>query len=192
MLPAYKISPKITGYHGTALENAESIKSQNFKETVNHTKWYGDGVYFFIDGVGVEPPMESAYQFCLDQRSGLQSPEREKVCVIEAVIKVNQQKLLDLTLPSGNQLFNAFKKNVMDSFALSGKRPNKEVNDYHIFQDMRKTLGIEFVKGNVYIQFGLQRDLNLTSKVPNVTIFVVNKPLININKPSLKVVKGGK
>jgi hypothetical protein len=192
MLPAYTPNPKITGYHGTALEKADSILSQNFIESINHTKWFGDGVYFFIHGVSIESPIEIAHQFCLDNRSDIPLPERNNVCVIEAVVKVNNNKLLDLTIVPGNQLFNSYRDNIIADFAKAGKKLKSDVTDYHIFQDMRKNLGIEFVKGNVYIRLGIQRKLELPSKVPNVTIFVVNKPLSNINKPSLKVVKGGK
>ena len=63
----YGTAVKIIGYHGTYPECIDSIKENNFKESEDHEIWLGDGVYFFIDGISVNPPSELAAQFAIDQ-----------------------------------------------------------------------------------------------------------------------------
>ncbi len=113
------------------------------------------------------------------------------VSVVEASIKVNNDKFLDLTEVDGNQLFNQFRNEVIDKISFAGKKPTTGYNDYDIFNLMRKNLGIEFVKANVYIKFAKQRRGNFNSNVPNVTIFTVNNPLKIISRFSIKEVYKG-
>lgn len=56
---------------------------------------------------------------------------------------------------------------------------------------MRDSVGIELVKSNVYIKFAIQRIAKIDSRIPNVTIFVVNNPTKNIQKPSIKEIYKG-
>jgi len=53
---------------------------------------------------------------------------------------------------------------------------------------LRYELKIEIVKLEAYIQFGVQRERKLFSRIPNVTIFAVNNPINNISKHSIKEV----
>lgn len=191
----YIPNQKITGYHGTYPENIDSIMANNFYESQNHDMWIGDGVYFFIDGIGALEPTEYAKQYAIDSCYDKDSKTylKDEVCVLEAIIKINNDKYLDLTENIGSQLFNTFRKQTISKIEQSGKRPiSGEYNDADVFKIMRDELGIEFVKSNVYIKFAVQRIARFESRIPNVTILVVNNPTKHIQRPTIKVVQKGK
>lgn len=189
----YAQSPKIKGYHGTYPENIAGIQTDNFMESTNHNVWLGDGVYFFIDGIGVKSPIEYAQQFAIDQcfNKDTRKFDKSHYVVIEASIKINDNKYLDLTSVLGNQLFNKFRYMVMDTISKGGKVVVGGYNDTDVLKLMRQKLEIEFVKCNVYIKFAVQRRLRFESKIPNVTVLVVNNPTKNIQKMSINAIKNG-
>lgn len=41
--------------HGTDSNNVDSIKNSNFKKREDDGHWLGNGIYFFIDGIGESP-----------------------------------------------------------------------------------------------------------------------------------------
>lgn len=190
----YTASPKYTGYHGTYPEYVDSILTNNFRESQNHDMWIGDGVYFFLEGAGAEHPREHAKQFAIDQcfNKETKTYDKKEICVLEAIIKVNSNKFLDLTQEAGNQLFNRFRNGILNKIEADGFKPTTPYKDSDVFKIMRKVLGIEFVKVNTYLKFGVERKKQTASIIPNVTIFVVNNPNKNILKPSIKTIyKGG-
>jgi hypothetical protein len=190
----YKKSERVVGYHGTYPKYVDSIKENNFFESENHELWIGDGVYFFVEGIGIDAPLDYARLFAIDQSydKNLRKHTESEISVLEATIKINDDKFLDLTQTDGTHLFNDFRKQVIEKITATGRVVWGEYQDYHVFKIMRESLGIEFVKANVYIKFGVQRIKNFASNVPNVTIFVVNRPASNIIKPSIReVYKGG-
>lgn len=187
----YIPNQKLTGYHGTYPDNIDSILTNNFIESKNHNMWIGDGVYFFVDGIGALEPIEYAKQYAIDScyDKDAETYSKDEVCVLEATIKINSDKYLDLTESIGSQLFNTFRKRTILKIQQSGKKPiSGDYNDADVFKIMREELGIEFVKSNVYIRFALQRKASFQSRIPNVTILVVNNPTKHIQKPTIKVV----
>lgn len=189
----YSPNQKEKGFHGTYPEYVDSILTNNFKESLEHDIWVGDGVYFFVDGIGAFPPQDYARQFaidnCYDRDKKMYT--RDRICVLEAIVKINSDKFLDLTENTGSQLFNTFRKRTIAIIEKSGKTPIGEYKDADVFKIMREELGIEFVKSNVYIRFAVQRRARFESRIPNVTILVVNNPAKNIQKPTIKVVHEG-
>jgi hypothetical protein len=189
----YQIAAKTIGYHGTYPENLDSILEHNFFETTNHSIWLGDGVYFFVDGVGDLPPLEYAKSFAIDQcyNSELRKHEKTEVSVLQASIKVNNDKLLDLTIIDGHKLFNKFRLGIIQQIESSGKTLKGQYKDSDVFKIMEEKIGIEFVKADVYIKFAVQRIGRFESIIPNVTIFKVRNAKKNIQKPSIKEVYRG-
>lgn len=190
----YSPNQKITGYHGTYPDYVDSIQTNNFEESKDHDMWIGDGVYFFVEGIGAMHPIDYSKQYAIDSCYDKKARRytKDKVCVLEAIIKINNDKYLDLTESAGSQLFNTFRKNTIAKIEQAGKRPiSGEYNDADVFKIMRQELGIEFVKSNVYIRFAVQRIAKFESRIPNVTIFVVNNPTKNIQRPTIKVVYQG-
>lgn len=119
----YKESAKIIGYHGTPSENVPGIINNNFKESENHDIWLGNGVYFFVDGIGIESPTEYARKFAIDScwNNIDKKYTKKEVSVVEASIKINNDKFLDLTEEKGNQLFNEFRDRTIAKIESSGK-----------------------------------------------------------------------
>lgn len=174
---------KILGHHGTSVNNVESIQINNFRESVDHEQWYGDGVYFFVDGLA--DPADSAFQFIRDNNRR-DKKEEDEIAVLEAEVNVNNDFFLDLTQNDGLQLINSYRDELIAKIETVGRKPTTYFQDHDLIKSMRKELGIEFVKGNVYIRFGIQRDKGFRSIIPNVTIFVVGNPQKNIDKASIK------
>jgi hypothetical protein len=187
----YTVSEKISCYHGTYPENIDGIINENFKESINHDIWIGDGVYFFVDGIGEESPVENASQYAIDNCYDKTKKDylKDEICVLEAKVKLNNLKYLDLTQTNGLKLFNSFRSNYIKNIEKSGKYlATNDYKDADIFKIMREELEIEFVKSDVYIRFASQRKARFDSRIPNVTIFVVNNPKKNIIKPTIKVI----
>jgi hypothetical protein len=173
----------IIGHHGTYEKNVDSIVENGFWESEDHNQWFGDGVYFFVPGLN--EPITSAKQYAEDTRQ--RDNSGDPTCVMEATVNVNNDSFLDLTQNDGLQLFNSYRDEVLAKIELIGKKPSSVFGDHDLMKNMRKELGIEFVKGNVYIRFGVQRsDSAFRSVIPNVTIFVVNNSETNIEKASIK------
>jgi hypothetical protein len=173
----------ILGHHGTYKKNVVSIIENGFWESEDHNMWFGDGVYFFVPGL--TNPIVSAKQYAEDTR--LRDNSEEDTCVLEAIVYINNDSFLDLTNEDGLKFFNSYRDEILAKIELIGKKPSTKFEDHDVIKSLRKELGIEFVKGNVYIQLGIQRIAHLRSRIPNVTIFVVNNPITNIEKASIKL-----
>ena len=94
-----------------------------------------------------------------------------------------------MTVSEGMRLFNEYRETYIDKISKTGKMPHKAYNDIDILKILRTSLKVEFVKSDLYIRFASQRELKMRSRLPNVTVMVVNNPKENIQKPSIKSVK---
>jgi hypothetical protein len=188
----YSVSPKLSAFHGTYPENIDGILENNFYETKEKT-WLGDGVYFFIEGIGALAPAVYAKQFAIDQAwdKASQMYSRTHYAVLQTTIKINDNKLLNLTIPEGNKLFNEFRDLHIANIAKIGKAIAGFYYDSDVLAEMQRVLGIEFVKSNLYIKFANQRITRFESKVPNVTVLVVRNPLKNIQKTTINLIEKG-
>ena len=178
-------------YHSTYTYNFANIKKDNFKESKNHEMWFGDGAYFFVDGIQ-ENSINSARQYKIDDSKVREPAKVHLVRVIEAEITYNTDELLDLTNDEGVKQFNIARQDILDKIQMSGQSPIKDFEDYHVFNNLREHWGVKLVKGNVYIKFGIQRMLvegekAFYSRIPNVTIFVISNPDQYVSKASLKM-----
>ena len=99
------------GYHGTSSENEQSILEDSLKKSVDRTQWYGEGCYFFTEGVSDVHPCESAVQWAID--SAWDNSEKEykytSYCVLKAQVDVESEHVLDLRDTRGTILFNKFR-----------------------------------------------------------------------------------
>lgn len=188
----YSVSPKLSAFHGTYPENIDGIIENNFYETKEKT-WLGDGVYFFIDGIGALAPASYAKQFAIDQAwdKASQMYNRTHYAVLETTIKVNDNKLLNLTVPDGNRLFNEYRDNLIRKFEEAGKAIAGIYYDSDVLAEMRYDLEFEFVQSNLFIKFANQRKGRFETKVPNVTVLVVSNPAKNIHKSTIKLIEKG-
>ncbi len=188
----YSVSPKLSAFHGTYPENVDGILENNFFETEEKT-WLGNGVYFFLDGIGTLSPAAYAKQYAIDKAWDKANKQHihTHYAVLEAIIKVNDNKLLNLTIPDGTKLFNEFRDLHITNIAKIGKAIAGFYYDSDVLAEMQRVLGIEFVKSNLYIKFANQRILRYSSIVPNVTVLVVRNPLKNIQKTTINLIEKG-
>jgi hypothetical protein len=184
----YTEKQKVLGYHGTYAKSVDGILQSNFKESLRNRDWLGDGVYFFVDGIGSKHPSEYALLWAIDE--AIYRPDKnnhKEVVVLEANILINRNKFLDLTVEEGLKLFNEFRDEIIKRISKIGMKPSKhDYYDTDVLKIMKEELKIEIVKLEAYIRFGVQREHKLFSRVPNVTIFAVNNPTKNINRHSIK------
>lgn len=76
-----------TGFHGTDYANYESIAKDNFR-VAKETSRYGDGIYFFVEGVSSDPK-EDAKKWAIKVALWKQSkPKYAAFCVVSSEIKV--------------------------------------------------------------------------------------------------------
>lgn len=181
----YTSKIKIKGYHGTPEDNVESIKANNFRETI-HDKWMGNGVYFFVDGISSHEPPVVAFMHTNDNVISDSELICENIVVLEATISINGDKYLDLTVDKGLKALNNFKNSLLDKLHNEGKKiKSGYMHEIDALRIMRQQIGIEFVKANVYIRVGIQKTNEVQARLPNVTIFVVNNPTANISRYSI-------
>ncbi|MCF8277746.1 MAG: hypothetical protein K9J17_13515 [Flavobacteriales bacterium] len=180
------------GYHGTDNEKVASILSHNFWESTSRDEWFGSGSYFFVEGVN-DSALDKLAELWGVNESWDKNKRRNKytdVAVLSAKIKVEDDKLLDVTVLDGLKLFNRFREQVLDKVRLTGKRLSKEdYRDADVFEMIKKNIGVQFVKGNAYIKLGDLRVSLIESRMPNCTILAVSLPLVNIEQASITLVK---
>ena len=188
----YSTSPKQIGYHGTYPENVESIRVNNFFESEALT-WLGVGVYFFVEGINTLPCSDYARLWAIDNcwDKSLQKYSREEFSVLEATIKINNNKMLDLTVGLGKKLFNEYREKTIRKFTKGGQELVGKFLDSDVLEEMRNDLEIDFVQSDLYIKFAVQRQKRLESIVPNVTVLVVRNPSTHIHKTTIKEIKKG-
>lgn len=133
-------------------------------------------------------PVEYAKQYAIDKCwDNVNRVYLKKECVVlEATVKIREEKFLDLTDLQGLKLFNNFRYQIIKKIENSGKSLVGSYRDTDVLKIMRDGLGIEFVKSNVYIKFASQRRGKMESLIPNVTVLVVNNPTKYIAKPTIK------
>lgn len=88
--------------HGTTRENAKSILNNGFAYSLGNEHWLGDGVYFFVEGVGYTP--DRAAELWAEYRAYKQ---HSQFCsLISSEINVADDAFLDLTSYDGIRILN--------------------------------------------------------------------------------------
>lgn len=180
---------KFTGYHGTNAANEASIVENNFRATNNRDLWAGNGVYFFIKGIG--NPINHAEDWATTHSWNKNEKAYRYLdyIVLEAEILADDDKILDLTVDDGVVLFNKFRDKMMDVVRREKKRlTNRDYRDTDVIELMKRKIGLEVVKGHFYVRFAEQRIGDIRSNIPNSTFISVLTPKDVINKESINVV----
>lgn len=88
---------EIEGFHATTKKNADKIKKQNlFKPSTKDYEWLGKGIYFWTD-----------YKDALFWVNNSHKNEPD-MCIITAVIKEDENRILDLDIEKNMQKLDAF------------------------------------------------------------------------------------
>ena len=167
---------KFIGYHGTTRDSAKSILKTGFLFSKGNEHWLGDGVYFFVEGIGYEP--QRAAELWAEYRAHKQ--QNPFCALMEALIEGEDSDVLDLTSYEGIRILNYIQRRCAQKLATIGKGIGYV--DGYLINFARQEIGmnIDVVKGNEYIQLeDIDRRFNIRRRVSNCTICAVyNKELI--------------
>lgn len=175
------------GYHGTDNAHVRSILTTGFHLSVDDSHWLGDGIYFFVKGKSNHPEIQAEQWAILQSWDKVtQSNNYDHFSVLKAEISVEESNCLDLTEPSGLEIFDYIKRKSMEK--IRHMRRVKIIDGYLINLG-RNELGLRFdvVKGEVYIKLTKEeRLLGLNSRFPNSTICAVYNPNCISNISNIK------
>lgn len=174
---------EIIGFHGTTQESAKGIVANGFADSLGNEHWLGNGVYFFVEGVGYQP--DRAAELWAQYRAYKQ--HSQFCALIVSKIVVEDRKLLDLSTYEGIRILNYIQRKSAQKLATIGRGVGYV--DGFLVNFARDEMGLEIdvVKGNEYIQLEeVDRRYNIRRRVSNCTICAVyNKELIK----EVKIIK---
>lgn len=150
----------LTGYHGTDEKNLESIRQQGINNS--DKGWFGTGSYFYKDS--------------FDMALKWAKKNHANAIVIVADIHVDEDKILDLTDPSGDHArsFHDIREEMFSKF----KGKYKDQLDNIVINTMHEIWKFNVVKG-ISHSFESFDKRKLGSNIPNgVEIVVRNKECI--------------
>lgn len=139
---------EITAYHGTCLDNIQSIKQNDLKES--NKGWFGTGIYFYEDSYNM------AFKWA-ERKS-------KKPTVLTASIEVEEEKIFDLTDPRSDhaEAFHDLRETKFAQF----KGKYKDQLDNIVINAMHKLWEFHVVRGVSHSFAGYDTN-RLGSNVPN-------------------------
>lgn len=161
----------IKAYHGTIQELAKQIVVDGYNCSVGNVHWLGDGVYFFISGVGYAP--DKAAMFWAEYRA--KKSHAQFCALLSSIIDADDDDVLDLTTYEGIRILNYIQRKCAQKLATIGKGIGYV--DGYVINYGRDEIGLSFavVKGNEYIQLEEEdRRYNIRRRTPNCTICAVH------------------
>lgn len=207
----------ITGYHGTNFDNVESILEKGLYKAKPNDRWFGPGIYFFIDHFG--NPIENAKQWAIgsalddyfdesqenkrlkydatfQNRTLKYAPFKDrklKYAVFQADILVFENECIDFRTPDGAELFdsmaNEFFAKLEDGSDIKLKKGHL---DGYICNELNEMFDYNVFIANRFIRLAPLRRFDYsgyTQRQANCTICAVyNSDLIT----NLKVIKEGR
>lgn len=187
------------GYHGTDTESCKNILNSNYRISQGDDHWLGDGVYFFVEGISTRP-IELAEKWAIAQSwdKNKKNYIYSDYSVLESMIKVEEDKFLDLTNPIGVDFLSFLANNFKEAIKIQ-KRNRKKVNQKDLTYDEGALINLarkvelfpfEVIKGNFYIKFKNERVNNINLRTSNCTICAVSAPQKNLT--DTKEIKQGK
>lgn len=187
----------IKGHHGTDFVSANKIKSSNYKISKGDKEWLGDGAYFFIEGISTNT-VELAEKWAIAQSWNNETKTRNynKYAVIESIIKVDEEKFLDLTTEEGVKILFYFAEQFIEEIKkeiAKGQKGLKFLDGFliNLMRGENVLPPTDVIKGNFYIKFEQERKNKINFRTNNCTICAVYNPKKNIIKKSNKIVDKG-
>ena len=164
------------GYHGTNEQNEKNILSMNFRKSAGDNHWFGEGIYFFIDGINAESLDNIAVQWAIDQAWDNQERKLKytNYLVLKATIHLEPETIFDLRDEKNNIVFNQVRDKIIEAIRNKGKIINGDYKDSIVFKYIQQKFRIKAFIGNVYIRLGTQRICKIHSNIPNCTIICVH------------------
>ncbi len=179
------------GHHGTSSTSAKEILLSNYKLSIGHQEWLGNGVYFFVPGISTKT-LELAEKWAVAQAWD----NLNKVflyrdyCVLQSRIEVDDSAFLDLTVEDGVEILSYLVDRYTEKINTIGRK--MMFLDGLLLNLAREEgiLPLEVVKGNFYIKFARERVERINLRINNCTICAVFNPTRNITSTS--IVKTGR
>jgi hypothetical protein len=172
------------GYHGTDNAHVRDILDSGFKPSIGDTHWLGDGTYFFLKGKSDQPEVQAEQWACVTAwNKDIHANKYEHYSVLKAQISVEDSNLLDLTEPSGLEIFEYIKSKI-----LAKSSRIKMIDGYLInFGRNELKLKLDVVKGDVPIKLTKADRVSwFQSRIPNATICAVFNPNCISNIENIK------
>jgi len=175
------------GFHGTSEECATQIKTDNFNVSNGTTEWMGEGIYFFIQGIGGKAS-ELAKDFA-SYRGHVNNFTRYSI--LKADISADPEKVLDLRLDDSLDAYNMVRNFVVHRFEKEFPRDRELSEDNCTVHNMvKKHMKLDIVIQNLYIKQHRDRIMRLGSQVPNVTVLCATSA-DSVNIDSIEVIESG-
>ena len=154
-------------YHGTSLQNAESILENGFKISQGNDYWLGDGVYFF------EEDAEMAIDWCIAEGY---KKIYEKYIVLQSLICASKKYIYNLFEPEGYEFFHEFRRkfiNKVEKGEYSVRIKNKHVLDGAIINELCKSLPYKLIISPMFVKQVKDRKMRSFSRIPNCVVVCV-------------------
>lgn len=143
---------QIEGFHGTSKVKANAILAEGYKPSKGDDQWIGDGVYLFVDGIGVG--LENAKEWALYKAWDNKTKRNTYpfYAVIKSSIEVDEDKMLDMTTREGADVFNYIVTKCSDKLAEIGKKKQFIEGCVINFGRNELKMQIDVVKAHMYIK----------------------------------------
>ncbi len=177
------------GFHGTSVLNASSIMSTQFRVSSQERDWLGTGVYFFVDALGLLPPVEKAEQWA-NFRARSASPRYSALSVLEVSIETGFY--LDLDDEQHIAALNVIKTEYMEVMKREGRTPTgNRLKDKCAFCNfVMHEHGVDALVRREYIKTTDFEDMyGLEGGVPNCRVLCVKDPAASIKNVSYAVAR---
>jgi hypothetical protein len=176
---------EFTGYHGTNLDNRESILEEGLRPSIGYEEWLGDGAYLFIHGLSTTPCKQAeAWANAEAWDNNAKKHKYHEYCVIACGVAVEENEFLDLTTNEGVDILNYVMEKHVGKVREFTKTFNKRfdyIDGFLInFAREEKIVTPKVVKANVYIKFTSERKAVFNRRTQNATICAVYDPEENI------------
>lgn len=136
------------GYHATSVENADSILSTGFIDSVtseDNIQWLGSGIYFWLDEYyAVEWNVIKSESVDIEYINRMYT-------ILESKIECEKDEVLDLSSPEGSIICNELMKILRNILIESGN--NKVVSDLEKCTDKMKI--------NILEEYGILEDFSV-------------------------------
>ena len=107
----------VEAFHGTLQNLAKQILDDGYKSSVGNAHWLGDGIYFFISGVGYAP--DRAAELWAEYRA--KKSQSQFCSLLSSVIDTDGDDVLDLTTYEGIRILNYIQRKCAQKLATIGK-----------------------------------------------------------------------
>ncbi|MDH2472878.1 hypothetical protein QDR11_15385 [Clostridium perfringens] len=177
----------IVAHHGTSYEGEKGIlRTRKFESSMKDNEWLGHGIYFFHDKNSKENGELWAKNY----------KKFKFYSIIEAELKANKEKILDLDNAEWQEFFHEFRSAQLKVYKSKGINIVDNCNnsiklDCKLIDDITNKVGFDLVKQRRYIELRERNgDKLIGSHIPNCSILCVKNNNI-IDKNSIKCIGRG-